>query len=350
MKKELLSIVFGFLFVGSLEAASFDCKKASTFIENAICQDSELSRLDDELSIAYKKMWKTQNDKTNLKNDQFAWIKEDRDKCLSIDCLKISYSNRIKDLEKFASFSQNSTTNSDIFGLFETKNATIGINKDLSFVYSSVEPVSAHICEVEDEKFTKQNDTLVWNSSEVECKISLAKISEDSIKLSSIGDGCYTYCGARAYIEEGVYKRSKSSKQQTQEKKETMPSQTNKHNSIPANNISPKGKLADMYNLGSNYTDIQRDNMTKELKGKQIIWELPVYEVSKISNGKYRISTGTGELFGDSYVSASIKLTARNSNEVNYIESLMTGNKIKIQGIISDVFLRTVQIEQAILY
>ncbi len=40
--------------------------------------------LDDELSIAYKKMWKTQNDKTNLKNDQFAWIKEDRDKCLSI--------------------------------------------------------------------------------------------------------------------------------------------------------------------------------------------------------------------------------------------------------------------------
>ena len=263
MKKELLSIVFGFLFVGSLEAASFDCKKASTFIENAICQDSELSRLDDELSIAYKKMWKTQNDKTNLKNDQFAWIKEDRDKCLSIDCLKISYSNRIKDLEKFASFSQNSTTNSDIFGLFETKNATIGINKDLSFVYSSVEPVSAHICEVEDEKFTKQNDTLVWNSSEVECKISLAKISEDSIKLSSIGDGCYTYCGARAYIEEGVYKRSKSSKQQTQEKKETMPSQTNKHNNIPANNISPKGKLADMYNLGSNYTDIQRDNMTK---------------------------------------------------------------------------------------
>ena len=44
--------------------------------------------------------------------------------------------------------------------------------------------------------------------------------------------------------------------------------------------ISPSGELYQIYSLGSNYTDLQRDNMTKELKDKIVQWTLPVFVVS----------------------------------------------------------------------
>lgn len=47
--------------------------------------------------------------------------------------------------------------------------------------------------------------------------------------------------------------------------------------------ISPSGNLYEIYSLGSNYTDLQRENTTKELKDKIVQWTLPVFEVSKLS-------------------------------------------------------------------
>ena len=45
-------VVFG-LFQHA-QAASFDCKKAGNKIERTICQDSEISMLDEEIPKAYK--------------------------------------------------------------------------------------------------------------------------------------------------------------------------------------------------------------------------------------------------------------------------------------------------------
>jgi uncharacterized protein len=42
------------LFASWAHAAGFDCTKASTLVEKAICSDSELSKLDDLLMISYK--------------------------------------------------------------------------------------------------------------------------------------------------------------------------------------------------------------------------------------------------------------------------------------------------------
>ena len=42
--------------VTSASAASFDCKKASTNIEHAICNDPELSKLDQEIAVAFKSL------------------------------------------------------------------------------------------------------------------------------------------------------------------------------------------------------------------------------------------------------------------------------------------------------
>jgi len=49
--KTLLFLSFFFL---PLFSASFNCQKASTKIEKTICQDKELSRLDEALAKEYK--------------------------------------------------------------------------------------------------------------------------------------------------------------------------------------------------------------------------------------------------------------------------------------------------------
>ena len=78
-------------------AASFDCAKASSKIEKVICDDSKISTLDDNLAVVYKKAIATTNDKESLKSEQKKWLKA-RNECISSDCLKESYTNRIEEL------------------------------------------------------------------------------------------------------------------------------------------------------------------------------------------------------------------------------------------------------------
>ena len=112
-----------------------------------------------------------------------------------------------------------------------------------------------------------------------------------------------------------------------------------------AENINPAGKISDAFSLGSQYTDIQRENMIKEIKGKIVHWTLPVYEVDKRKDGIYRIQTKSGTR----YVGTFINLYARNADEVKFIESLKTGNNITFKGKISGVILRNITIDSAIL-
>ena len=113
--------------------------------------------------------------------------------------------------------------------------------------------------------------------------------------------------------------------------------------------ISPSGNLYEIYSLGSNYTDLQRENTTKELKDKIVQWTLPVFEVSKLSENKYKIQTSSGNLFGTKYVGTFTVVYTQNENEVNFIENLKTGSNITIKGIINDTFMRNIDIEPAIL-
>lgn len=55
MKRDFVLILcMALVSTSGLWAASFDCAKARTPLEKAICSDPELSKLDDELAIAYK--------------------------------------------------------------------------------------------------------------------------------------------------------------------------------------------------------------------------------------------------------------------------------------------------------
>jgi uncharacterized protein len=86
-----------------LLAASFDCKKARTDIEKMICNSSQLSKADEQMGIAYKKLRHKlpKSERQLLLNDQRTWLQE-RDNvlrtCIEIDCEIQFYQVRIQQL------------------------------------------------------------------------------------------------------------------------------------------------------------------------------------------------------------------------------------------------------------
>jgi len=71
------AVVFGLL-ATTAQAASFDCAKAATQIERAICSSPDLSRLDEAMAATYKKALKAQKYAPYLRDDQKAWLENDR--------------------------------------------------------------------------------------------------------------------------------------------------------------------------------------------------------------------------------------------------------------------------------
>ena len=66
-------LLFSFL-VSPLYAASFDCNKATTETEKAICAEPELSALDKDLGFIFKSLLKISDDKAALKVEQRQWL------------------------------------------------------------------------------------------------------------------------------------------------------------------------------------------------------------------------------------------------------------------------------------
>lgn len=78
------------------KSASFDCRKAVTEVEKLICADKELQELDASLSQKYKeKSSQDDVDSDKTVTEQRFWIKNIRNKCVTVDCLKIAYQGRI---------------------------------------------------------------------------------------------------------------------------------------------------------------------------------------------------------------------------------------------------------------
>ena len=79
---------------------SFDCVKASTFAENAICTDLLLGKLDGALSDNYKSMLALnigEVARSDLKTTQREWLAE-RNKCTSNACLVDAYRKRVDEI------------------------------------------------------------------------------------------------------------------------------------------------------------------------------------------------------------------------------------------------------------
>ncbi|MBB5508729.1 lysozyme inhibitor LprI family protein [Paraburkholderia atlantica] len=80
-------------------ATSFDCKKASTYVEKTICSSPLLGKLDDALADNYRDMLASDlgDGGTGLKKEQRAWVAQ-RNKCTSEKCLVDLYRKRVDDV------------------------------------------------------------------------------------------------------------------------------------------------------------------------------------------------------------------------------------------------------------
>lgn len=104
-----LSLVLLFWAVSG-HAASFDCAKASTLVEKAICSDAELSKLDDLLALTYKKALAAQSDGGELNLQQRTWLKNVRNQCGDVACIRQAYTGRIAVLGVLADNSASDAT------------------------------------------------------------------------------------------------------------------------------------------------------------------------------------------------------------------------------------------------
>jgi len=99
MKKLLLPVTVASLMLASfnpLNAASFDCRKASTDIEHLICEDSELNRLDTEMGRLYNEA----KHLPGMKDEQKRWVHHRNKLCGSSDgCLIGETQDRIAALK-----------------------------------------------------------------------------------------------------------------------------------------------------------------------------------------------------------------------------------------------------------
>lgn len=106
-----------------------------------------------------------------------------------------------------------------------------------------------------------------------------------------------------------------------------------------------EGELAEIFTLGSNYTDVQRQNKEKELKGQVIEWEFVVYEVEK-NNGYYDITPKEG-LLSNKVAVSTVYLYPRSEEESQLIESWKEDAKFTARGYIDNVMFRSLIIAPA---
>lgn len=82
-------------------AASFDCSKAKARLDRLICANAGLSRLDEDLSVEYRKALTRARDAAQLRSEQRSWLKS-RNSCQDAACLEQAYHSRIASLRPSA--------------------------------------------------------------------------------------------------------------------------------------------------------------------------------------------------------------------------------------------------------
>jgi len=101
------SVAF-FLLSESSPAAGFDCAKAKIAIEKMVCADDALSQLDSDLKAVFDEAQSERSSidgETGRRSDpvglqERAWIKNVRNKCRDLTCLKIAYTKRIAQIRE----------------------------------------------------------------------------------------------------------------------------------------------------------------------------------------------------------------------------------------------------------
>jgi hypothetical protein len=109
--------------------------------------------------------------------------------------------------------------------------------------------------------------------------------------------------------------------------------------------LAPSGELARIFTFLSEYTDLQRDEKERELKGIVVQWRLPVYNVSSGPSPFYRVQT----VSKNNLVGTFCYVKPRNDDEQKFLTTLKTGDYLTCKGIIDGVSMRNIVIRPAIV-
>ncbi len=82
-------------------AAGFNCEKASSAVEKMICTNPDLSVMDESMTAAYKKAAAGASDSAPLSADHKLWLKNTRNACRDVSCMKKAYQDRIIELNRW---------------------------------------------------------------------------------------------------------------------------------------------------------------------------------------------------------------------------------------------------------
>jgi uncharacterized protein len=95
----IIALAIGLFLTRAVEAASFDCEKASSTVERRICANEQLSTLDEHLGRYYKSALAQVGRATDcLKADQRRWLKK-RNACADDACIEDSLLRRLGELD-----------------------------------------------------------------------------------------------------------------------------------------------------------------------------------------------------------------------------------------------------------
>lgn len=118
--------------------------------------------------------------------------------------------------------------------------------------------------------------------------------------------------------------------------------------SLGCSDISPNGKIANILNLGSDYTDLQREDLLEEIKGNVVCWRINVYEIQRDKNNIYKIFSNPSQNSVGSII--YIDGNFLNDESKKILHSLKTGSYVDIKGILTgDTFMRSLIINPAVL-
>lgn len=116
--------------------------------------------------------------------------------------------------------------------------------------------------------------------------------------------------------------------------------------------LRPDGELAEIFALGTNSTELQREDKLTQIRGQVVQWTLPVYEVSRAGD-RYKIQTQGNSLAfmgrRDLLLGTFIYLSSRNEQDSQVIAALKTGDLISVKGRIVDSTLRHLVLDPAVL-
>jgi uncharacterized protein len=81
---------------------SFNCRRASAKTEFTICNDEQLSQLDNEVSVLYDTVRKSTvgDDRQQLDSGESVWLVERNTCSNNLNCIKKHYDDRISELKQ----------------------------------------------------------------------------------------------------------------------------------------------------------------------------------------------------------------------------------------------------------